>query len=135
MFVSGLVSDWNAGYAGIPATALILAAPPVIYLGGRSVELLKTTGSGRARLGWTLYALSVLPTSFALYTYTTEMGINVPLILASGILGSASIVAMTSYAFQRAETARNLNGDSGRGLDIGMVPLRGGAMVHLSYRF
>jgi hypothetical protein len=135
MFISALVNDWNAGYAGIPATAMILAAPPLIYLGGRSAGLDPGIGSGRARLGWTLYALSMLPTGFALYSYAADYGTNVPLIITSGILGSAAIFAMTSYAFNRAETVRNLNQGQVTGLNMGIAPLKGGAMVIFSYRF
>ena len=39
MFISALVNEWNAGYAGIPASAMILLAPPLIYAGGRSVNI------------------------------------------------------------------------------------------------
>jgi len=77
-FVSGLVNDWNAGYFGIPASAMIIA---------------------------------------------------------SGILGSASIVAMTSYAFSRADTARKMQNQSYTSWNIGIAPLKGGAMASVVYRF
>ncbi len=108
MFVSALVNEWNAGYAGVPASAMILLAPPLIYAGGRSADLGKDIAHPRAKLGWTLYALSIIPTSLALYGFTTDWGATLPLTLASGLLGTASIVAMTSYAFSRADTARNM---------------------------
>ena len=41
MFVASLLPEWNAGYAAIPAGIMILAAPPVIFAGGRSVNILK----------------------------------------------------------------------------------------------
>lgn len=135
MFVSGIVSEWNAGYFGIPASAMILAAAPIIYLGGRSVDILNTISHPRAKLGWTLYALSIIPTSLALYSYTTDLGATVPLIIASGILGSASIVAMTSYAFSREETARKMQNASQYSWNIGIAPLKGGAMASVVYRF
>jgi hypothetical protein len=69
MFISALVSEWNAGYAGIPASAMILLAPPVIYMGGRSVGIPLEISNSRARLGWTLYALSAIPTAMALYGF------------------------------------------------------------------
>ena len=66
MFVSALVNEWNAGYAGVPASAMILLAPPLIYAGGRSVDLGKDIAHPRAKLGWTDYALTFHPTSMAL---------------------------------------------------------------------
>jgi hypothetical protein len=135
MFVSGLVNDWNAGYAGIPASAMILIGPPVIYAGGRSVHIAKESFSARAKLGWTLYALSIIPTSLALYSFTTDWGATVPLTLASGILGSASIVAMTSYAFSRSREAENSGTSAEGGWSIGFMPLSGGALASVSYRF
>ena len=96
MFVSALVNEWNAGYLGIPASAMILAAPPIIFAGGRSVDILDVIARPRAKLGWTLYALSIIPTSLALYEFTTDWGATLPLIIASGVLGSASIIAMTT---------------------------------------
>jgi hypothetical protein len=135
MFVSGLVNDWNAGYAGIPASALILAGPPVIYAGGRSVGISKEAYSARAKLGWTLYALSIIPTSLALYSFTTDWGATVPLTLASGILGSASIVAMTSYAFSRSKEAEKIGTSVAGGWSFGIMPLSGGALASVSYRF
>lgn len=135
MFVSALVSEWNAGYLGIPASAMILLAPPLIYAGGRSVDISKDLSHPRAKLGWTLYALSIIPTSLALYGFTTDWGATLPLTLASGILGTASIVAMTSYAFSRADTARKMNVESGTSLRFGISPLSGGAMATLVVNF
>ena len=135
MFVSGLVNDWNAGYAGIPASAMILLGPPLIYAGGRSVDISKDAFSPRAKLGWTLYALSIIPTSLALYSFTTDWGATVPLTLASGILGSASIVAMTSYAFSRSKEAESMGNSVAGGWSIGIMPLSGGALASISYRF
>ena len=135
MFVSALVNEWNAGIAGIPASAMILLAPPLIYAGGRSVDIGKDISHPRAKLGWTLYALSIIPTSLALYGFTTDWGATLPLTLASGILGTASIVAMTSYAFSRAETARKMNVDSGTSLHFGISPLSGGALATLLLNF
>lgn len=135
MFVSALINEWNAGYAGIPASAMILAAPPLIYAGGRSVDISKDISHPRARLGWTLYALSIVPTSLALYGFTTDWGATLPLTIASGILGSASIIAMTSYAFSRAEAAREMEQNRSSSLHMGISPLRGGAMATLVFRF
>ena len=135
MFVSALVNEWNAGYAGIPASAMILLAPPLIYAGGRSVDISKEISHPRARLGWALYALSIIPTSLALYGFTTDWGATLPLTLASGILGTASIVAMTSYAFSRAETARKMNVDPGSSLRFGISPLSGGALATIVLNF
>jgi hypothetical protein len=135
MFVSALVNEWNAGIAGIPASAMILLAPPLIYAGGRSVDIRKDLSNPRARLGWTLYAISIIPTSFALYGFTTEWGATLPLTIASGILGTASIVAMTTYAFSRAETARRLDNNRTTTLQWGLSPLAGGAMATLVFRF
>ncbi len=135
MFISTLVSEWNAGIAGIPASAMILLVPPVIYAGGRSVDIRKELSHPRARLGWTLYALSVLPTSLALYGFTTDWGASMPLTIASGILGTASIVAMTTYAFSRAETAREMEKNKSASLQVGLSPLSGGAMATLVLRF
>jgi hypothetical protein len=135
MFVSGLVNDWNAGYAGIPASALILAGPPLIYAGGRSVDISKEAYTARAKLGWILYALSIIPTSLALYSFTTDWGATVPLTLASGLLGSASIVAMTSYAFSRSKEAETIGTSAASGWSIGIMPLSGGALASVSFRF
>ena len=135
MFVSAVVNEWNAGIAGIPASAMILMAPPLIYGGGRSVGIPKEMSHSRARLGWALYALSVIPTSFALYGFTTEWGANLPLTLASGILGTASIVAMTSYAMHRVETAKTMNRDAQLSWHVGISPLPGGALASLVLRF
>jgi hypothetical protein len=135
MFVSALVNEWNAGYAGIPASAMILLAPPLIYAGGRSVNIRKDISDSRAKLGWTLYALSIIPTSLALYGFTTDWGATLPLTLASGILGTASIVAMTSYAFSRADIARKMNVDTGTSLRFGISPLNGGALATLVLNF
>ncbi|MEN8201557.1 MAG: hypothetical protein ABFS28_03110 [Bacteroidota bacterium] len=135
MFVASLVNEWNAAYVGIPAAVMILAAPPLIYAGGRSVEILKEISHPRAKLGWTLYALSLVPTSLAIYSFSQDWGSTVPLTIASAIFGSASIVAMTSYAHSRAKTARNMVNNSYSSLGFGIVPLKGGAMATLSYRF
>ena len=135
MFVSALINEWNAGYVGIPASAMILAAPPLIFAGGRSVEISREISHPRAKLGWALYALSIVPTSLALYGFTTDWGATLPLTIASGILGSASIVAMTSYAFSRAETAREMNQNGISALSLGLSPLTGGAMATVIWRF
>jgi len=135
MFVSALINEWNAGYAGIPASAMIFLAPPLIYAGGRSVDISKEISHPRAKLGWTLYALSIIPTSMALYGFTTEWGATLPLTIASGILGTASIVAMTSFAFSRAETAREMETGKSSSLHLGVSPLAGGAMATLVLRF
>jgi len=135
MFVSALINEWNAGYAGIPASAMIFLAPPLIYAGGRSVEISKEFSNSRAKLGWTLYALSIIPTSMALYGFTTDWGATLPLIIASGILGTASIVAMTSYAFSRADTAREMEANRSSSLHLGVSPLAGGAIATLVLRF
>ncbi len=133
--ISGVVNEWNAGYFGIPASALILAAPPVIFLGGRSVDISKELMHSRAKLGWTLYALSIIPTSLALYSYTTDWGASVPLMITSGILGTASIVAMSTYAFARANTAREMKSGPPAAWNFGIAPLNGGAMGMLTYHF
>ncbi len=135
MFISGLVNEWNAGYFGIPASVMILAAPPLIFMGGRSVNILKSFSHPRAKLGWTLYALSIIPTSMALYSYTTDWGANAPLIIASGILGSASIIAMTSYAFSRGEIGSKMQKGSLTQWDFGIAPLVGGALASVTYKF
>ena len=135
MFVSALINEWNAGYAGIPASILILATPPIIYAGGRSVGISREISHPRARLGWTLYALSIVPTSMALYGFTTDWGATLPLTIASGILGAGSIVAMTSYAFSRAETARKLVDERKASLQLGLSPAPGGAMATMVLRF
>lgn len=135
MFVSALVNKWNSGIAGIPASAMILLAPPLIFAGGRSVDILNELSHPRAKLGWTLYAISILPTSLALYGFTTEWGATLPLTIASGILGTASIIAMTSYAFSRAETAREMNKNKATSLQLGLSPLAGGAMATLVLKF
>ena len=135
-FISGLVSEWNAVYFGIPATVLILTAPPVIYMGGRSVDIARDLVNSRAKLGWTLYALSVIPTAMAMYSYTNDQWTSVPLMIASGILGTASIVAMTTYAFGRAKTARSMAAESGYSAwNFGLAPLNGGALAMVTYRF
>ncbi len=135
MFVSALVNEWNAGYAGIPASAMILAVPPLIYAGGRSVNIPKSIFHSRAKLGWTLYALSVIPTSLALHEFTTDEGATLPLTIASGILGSASIVAMTFYAFSRADYEQDLKMQGSSSLQLGISPMAGGALATLVYRF
>lgn len=135
MFVSALVNDWNAGIAGIPASAMILLVPPLIYAGGRSVDILNEISHPRAKLGWTLYAISIIPTSLALYGFTTDWGATLPLTITSGILGTASIVAMTTYAFSRAETAREIEKNRSTSLRLGLSPLAGGAMATVVLRF
>ena len=135
MFVSALVNEWNAGYAGIQASVMIFLAPPLIYAGGRSVEISKEIFHPRAKLGWALYALSIIPTSMALYGFTTDWGATLPLTIASGILGTASIVAMTSYAFSRAETAREMETSRSSSLHLGVSPLTGGALATVVLRF
>lgn len=135
MFVSALINEWNAGYVGIPASIMIVAAPPLIYAGGRSVEISKELFHSRAKLGWTLYALSIIPTSMALYGFTTDWGATLPLTIASGVLGAGSIIAMTSYAFSRAETARKMEFDRATSLHLGISPLAGGALATVVLRF
>jgi len=135
MFVSALINEWNAGYAGIPASVMIFLAPPLIYAGGRSVEISKEIYHPRAKLGWALYALSIIPTSMALYGFTTDWGATLPLTIASGILGTASIVAMTSYAFSRAESAREMETSRSSSLHLGVSPLTGGALATVVLRF
>jgi len=135
MFVSALINEWNAGYAGIPASVMIFLAPPLIYAGGRSVEISTEIYHPRAKLGWALYALSIIPTSMALYGFTTDWGATLPLTIASGILGTASIVAMTSYAFSRAETAREMETSRSSSLHLGISPLTGGALATVVLRF
>ena len=135
MFVSALINEWNAGYAGIPASVMIFLAPPLIYAGGRSVEISKEIFHPRAKLGWALYALSIIPTSMALYGFTTDWGATLPLTIASGILGTASIVAMTSYAFSRAESAREMETSRSSSLHLGVSPLTGGALATVVLRF
>ena len=135
MFISALVNEWNAGIAGIPASAMILLAPPLIYAGGRSANILNKISHPRAKLGWTLYAISILPTSMALYGFTTDWGASLPLTITSGILGTASIIAMTSYAFSRAETAREMNKNNSFSLHLGLSPMAGGALATVVLRF
>lgn len=135
MFVSAVVNEWNAGYAGIPASVMILAAPPLIYAGGRSMKLASGIANPRARLGWTLYALSIIPTSLALYGFTTDWGATIPLTVASGILGTASIVAMTTYAFSQARAIQNPEDPATASWDFGIAPLSGGAMASVTWRF
>lgn len=135
MFVSALINDWNSRYAGIPASTMILMAPPLIYAGGRSVRISKDLMQSRAKLGWALYALSVIPTSMALYGYTTEWGPTIPVTIASGVLGAGSIVAMTAYAFSRAETARKMDAERSGSLQLGISPLAGGALATIVLRF
>lgn len=135
MFVSALINEWNAGYVGIPASLMILATPPLIYAGGRSVGIPKNIHHPRAKLGWTLYALSIIPTSMALYGFTTDWGATLPLTIASGLLGAGSIVAMTTYAYSRAETARQMEAERTTSLHLGLAPLEGGALASLVIRF
>ena len=80
-------------------------------------------------------ATFLIPTSLALYGFTTDWGATLPLTLASGILGTASIVAMTSYAFSRADIARKMNVDTGTSLRFGISPLNGGALATLVLNF
>ena len=135
MFISSLVSEWNAGYFGIPACAMIVASPPLIYHGGRSVGIQRDLHSSRARLGWTLYALSLVPTGFAFYGFTTDWGSTLPLTIASGILGAGSIIAMTTYAYGRGQTARDMLDSSNKALRFGIMPIKGGALASISYQF
>jgi len=135
MFISTLVPEWNAGYVGIPATAMILAVPPIIYAGGRSVNIWKDFAHPRAKLGWTLYALSIVPTSLALYGFTTDWGPTIPLTITSAIFGTASIIAMTSYARSREKEGRKIRDESYTSLLFGLSPLPGGAMATLTYKF
>lgn len=135
MFVSALINEWNAGIAGIPASAMILLAPPLIYAGGRSVDIRKEISHPRAKLGWTLYAISVIPTSLALYGFTTDWGATLPLTIASGVLGTASIIAMTTYAFSRAETGRKMEEERKMSVQLGLSPLAGGAMATVVLKF
>ncbi len=71
----------------------------------------------------------------ALYGVTTDWGATLPLTIASGILGTASIVAMTSYAFSRAETAREMETSRSSSLHLGVSPLTGGALATVVLRF
>jgi hypothetical protein len=135
MFVSALVNEWNAGYVGIPASVMILASPPLIYAGGRSAGIPKNIFHPRAKLGWTLYALSLIPTSMALYGFTTDWGSTLPLTIASGLLGAGSIVAMTSYAYSRAQSARKKEAERTASFHLGLAPLEGGALATLVLRF
>ena len=135
MFVASLLPEWNASYAAIPAGVMLLAASPVIFAGGRSVNILKDISHPRAKLGWILYALSVVPTAMSMYSYSSDWGSTVPLTIASGVLGTASIVSMTSYAFSRAKTAREMQEDSQSSLGFGIAPLNGGALATITYRF
>ena len=135
MFISALVSEYNAGYVGIPASAIILTASPIIYMGGRSVSVLNEIYQSRAKLGWTLYVLSVVPTGLALYGFTTDWGATLPLTIASAVLGTASIVAMSTYASGRSETARRMIDASKTSLNFGILPVKGGAIASLSFRF
>lgn len=135
MFVSAVVNEWNAGLAGIPASAMILVTAPVVFAGGRSANIQQEISHPRAKLGWTLYAMSVIPTSLALYGFSTDWGATVPLTLASGILGTASIIAMTTYAFSRAETAGKLKEASMDSWNFGLSPLAGGVFATVTYRF
>jgi hypothetical protein len=135
MFVSALVNEWNAGIAGIPASAMALLAPPLIYAGGHSVNIRKDISQPRAKLGWTLYAISVVPTSLALYGFSTDWGATLPLTIASAVLGTASIIAMTTYAFSRAESAREMENNRDASLQLGISPLAGGALATVVLRF
>ena len=114
---------------------MILTAPPVIYAGGRSAAIPRDISHPRAKLGWTLYAISIIPTSMALYGFTTDWGATLPLTIASGLLGTGSIIAMTSYAFSRAETARQMDAERSARLQLGLAPLAGGALATLVVRF
>ena len=134
MFISAVVNEWNAGIAGIPASAMVLLAPPLIYAGGRSVDIGCEVSRPTAKLGWTLYAISVIPTSLALYGFTTDWGATLPLTIASGVLGTASIITMTTYAFSRAKSAREMQHDKESSLQLGFSPLAGGAMATIVIR-
>jgi hypothetical protein len=135
MFISAVVNEWHAGIAGIPASALILMAPPLIFAGGRTVDIAHLISHPRAKLGWVLYAISLIPTSIALYGFTTDWGATLPLTISSGILGSAAIVAMTSYAFTRIETVHSMTGKSTQSFQFGITPLQGGALLTLALSF
>jgi hypothetical protein len=135
MFISAVVNEWNAGIAGIPASAMVLLAPPLIYAGGRSADIRRDISQPIAKLGWTLYAISVIPTSLALYGFTTDWGATLPLTIASGVLGTASIITMTTYAFSRAKSARAMQNGTESSLQLGLSPLAGGAMATIIYRF
>jgi len=135
MFVSALVNEWNAGIAGIPASAMVLLAPPLIYAGGRSVNIRHELSQPIAKLGWTLYAISVIPTSLALYGFTTDWGATLPLTIASGVLGTASIITMTTYAFSRAKSAREMQNGHESSMQLGISPLAGGAKATVVLRF
>lgn len=89
----------------------------------------------RARLGWTLYAISIIPTSLALYGFTTDWGATLPLTIASGVLGSASIIAMATYANSRIGVANDINKAGNTSWNIIISPIQGGAMATLSCRF
>ena len=119
----------------LKATGWTAAGVTLIYAGGRSVNISREIADPRAKLGWTLYALSILPTSLALYGFTTDWGATLPLTIASGILGTASIVAMTTYAYSRAASARDMTKEEGSSISIGLSPLNGGALATLVYRF
>jgi len=135
MFVSALVNEWNAGIAGIPASAMVLLAPPLIYAGGRSVNIRHELSQPIAKLGWTLYAISVIPTSLALYGFTTDWGATLPLTIASGVLGTASIITMTTYAFSRAKSAMEMQNGHESSMQLGISPLAGGAKATVVLRF
>jgi cytochrome b561 len=135
MFISALVNEWNAGYAGIPASSMILIGTPLIYAGARSAGISRESHASLARLGWTLYAISIIPTSLALYGFTTDSGATVPLTLASGILGSASLFVMSAYASARAKEARLQGSEADYAWSFGIIPLAGGAMASVGYRF
>ena len=135
MFISAVVNEWNAGIAGIPASAMVLLAPPLIYAGGRSVDIRRDISQPIAKLGWTLYAISVIPTSLALYGFTTDWGATLPLTIASGVLGTASIITMTAYAFSRAKSAREMKNGNESSLQLGLSPLAGGAVATVILKF
>lgn len=60
---------------------------------------------------------------------------SLPIMVLLVILGTASIIAMTSYDFSRAETARDLEKNNAASLQLGLSPLAGGAMATLVLKF
>jgi hypothetical protein len=51
------------------------------------------------------------------------------------VLGTASIIAMTTYAFSRAESAREMENNRDASLQLGISPLAGGALATVVLRF
>jgi hypothetical protein len=71
-----------------------------------------------------------------MYSYSSDWGSTIPLTIASAVFGTASIIAMTSYAFSRAKTARQMEEDSyGSSFGFGISPLNGGALATITYQF